>query len=172
MAERPPTSLGRVGAASAKHIGGQFESHSTAVKKDYITESGADLQHASTNCSHESPHSLDVKTPANDAPGWITVDRQPMMTERSASSDTVHYSGHTNSSSASTQDAAIPLQRWDLEAAKAQPWNGLRQVSKESNTMTEVPKTVKKSKASSMETRKDSTSQASFNDSGRRNGCT
>lgn len=172
MAQRPPASLGRVGAASAKHIGGQFESHFTAVKKDYITESDADLQHASTNCNHESLHSLDVKKPAKNASGWIIVDRQPMITERSASSDTVDYSGHTNSSSASTQDAVIPLQRWNLEAAKAQPWNGLRQASKESNTMTEVPKTVKKSKASSMETRKDSTSQASFNDSGRRNGCT
>jgi len=172
MAQRPTASLGRVGAASTKHIGGQFESHTTAVKKDYITESDADLQHASTNRSHEPLHSLDVKKPANNASGWIIVDRQPMTTERSASSDTVHYSGHTNSSSMSTQGAAIPLQRWNLEAAKAQSWNGLRQVSKESNTTTEVPKTVKKSKASSMETRKDSTSQASFNDSGRRNGCT
>jgi hypothetical protein len=172
MAQRPPVSLGRVGAASAKHIGGQFESHFTAIKKDYITEGDADLQDASTNRNHESLHSLDVKKPANNASGWIIVDRQPMITERSTSSDTVHYGGHTNSLPASTQGAVIPLHRWNLEAAKAQPWNGLRQVSKESNTMTEVPKTVKKSKASSMETRNDSTGQASFSDSGRRNGCT
>jgi hypothetical protein len=160
MAQRPPASLGRVDAASAKHIGGQFESHITAVKKDHITESDADLQHASTNHSHEALHS------------WIIVDRQPMITERSASSHTVHHSGHTNSPSVSTEGAMIPLQRWRLEEAKAQSWNGLRQVSKESNTTTEVPQTVKKSKASSMETRKERTSQASFNDSGRRNGCT
>jgi hypothetical protein len=172
MAQRPPASLGRVDAASAKHIGGQFGSRITAVKKDHITESDADLQHASTNRGHESLHSLDVKKPANNASGWIIVDRQPVMTESSASSHTVHHSGHANSSSMSAQGAMIPLQRWRLEAAKAQSWNGLRQVSKESNTMTEVPQTVKKSKASSMETRKDSTSQASFNDSGRRNGCT
>jgi hypothetical protein len=172
MAQRPPVSLGRVGAASAKHIGGQFESHITAVKKDHITESDADLQHASTNRSHESLRSLDVKKPANNASGWIIVDRQPMVTERPASSHTVHHSGHTNSSSVGTEGAMIPLQRWRLEAAKAQSWNGLRQVSKESNATTEAPQTVKKTKASSMETRKESTSQASFNDSGRRNGCT
>src|SRR2546430_31294 len=107
MVQRPPASLGKVGAASAKHIGGQFESHFTAVKKDYITESDADLRHASTNRNHVSLHSLDAKTPANNASKWIIVDRQPMMTERSASSDTVHPSGHTNSSSAGTQDAVI-----------------------------------------------------------------
>ena len=167
MAQRPSASLGRVDAASAKYIGGQFESHITAVKKDHITESDADLQHASTERSHESLH-----LPANNTSGWIIVDRQPMITEKSAPSHTVHHSGHTNSSSMRTQGAMIPLQRWRLEAAKAQSWNGLRQVSKESNTTTEVPQTVKKSKASSMETRKESTSQASFNDSGRRNGCT
>ena len=171
MAQRPPASLGRVDATSAKHIGGQFESHITAVKKDCITESDADLQHASANRSHESLQSLDVKKPANNASGWIMVDRQPIITERSASSHTVHHGGHINSSSMSTQGAMIPLQRWHLEPAKAHSWNGLRQVSKESNTTTELPQTVKKSKASSMETRKDSTSQASFNDSGRRNGC-
>jgi hypothetical protein len=170
MAQRPPASLARVDAASAKHIGGQFESHIIAVKKDHITESDADLQHASTNRNHESLHSL--KKPANNASRWAIVDRQPMITEKSAPSHTVHHSGHTNSSSMSTQGAMIPLQRWHLEAAKVQPWNGLRQVSKESNTTTEALYTVKKSKASSMETRKESTSQASFNDSGRRNGCT
>src|SRR5271156_5251209 len=131
MAQRPPASLSRVDAASAKHIGGQFESHITAVKKDHITESDADLQHASTNRSHED--SLDVKKPANSASGWIIVDRQPMITEKSAPSHTVHHSGHTNSSSVSTQGAMIPLQRWHLEAAKAQSWNGLQQVSKENN---------------------------------------
>jgi len=171
MAQRPPASLGRVDAASAKDIGGQFEPHITAVKKDHITESDADLQHASTNRSHESLRSL-AKKPANNASGWIIVDRQPMITERSAPSHTVHHSSHTNSSSVSTEGAMIPLQRWRLEAANAQSWNGLRQVSKENNTTTEVPQTVKKSKASSMETRKESRSQASFNDSGRRNGCT
>jgi hypothetical protein len=169
MAQRPPTSLGTVDAALAKHIGGQFESHVTAVKKDYITESDADLQHASTKRSHECLHSLDVKKPVDNASGRIIFDRQ--ITERPASSNTVHHSGHATSSSMSTQDAMIPLQRWHLETAKAQSWNGLRQVSKESGATNEVPQIIK-SKASSIETCKDSTSQASFNDSGRRNGCT
>jgi hypothetical protein len=171
MAQRPPTSLGTVDAALAKHIGGQFESPVTAVKKDYITESDADLQHASTKHSHECLHSLDVKKPADNASNRIIFDQQPTITERPASSHAVHHSGHATSSSMSTQDAMTPLQRWHLETAKARSWNGLRQVSKESGATNEEPQIIKKSKTSSIETCKDGTSQASFNESGRRNGC-
>jgi hypothetical protein len=164
MAQRRPTGLERGNAASLKHIGGQFESQTTVLNKDHIAKRDVDLQRGPANRSHDSPHFPDVTKPANNG---STVDRQPTAVQRHSSGYTAHHGGHTASSNTDSHHGMTPVPRWHSETAKVQPWNGLGQALRKSNTTAEVSKG---SKTSSMETRKDSTSsRASFGD---RNGYT
>jgi hypothetical protein len=170
MAQRRPTCLGRGNAASLKHIGGQFESHTTVPNKDHIAKRDVDLQRGPTNRSHDPPHPLGVAGPADSSSGWITVDRQPTAVQRHSSGYTAYHGGHTASSNMDSHHGMTPIPRWHSETAKVQSWNGLGQVPRKSNTMTEVSQAGEGNKTSSMETCKDSTSsRASFGD---RNGYT
>lgn len=128
-----------------------------------ITERNTDLQRAPANSTHHSSHVSDVKIPATNESERITVRPQP--------SSTVHHGSQDLSSGLNSLDGT-PMQRWFSEAAKAQPWNGLGQAPAESGATTEVPQIGKRSKSSSMETGKDDTSQGSFNNNSRLNGCT
>ena len=170
MAQRHPTSLGRGNVASLKHIGGQFKSQTTAPNKDHIAKRDVDLQHGPTDRNHNSPYFLDATKSASNGSEWITVDRQPTAAQRHLSGYTAHYGGHTTSPNIDSHHGMTPMPRWHSEKAKVQPWNGLGQVLRKSNTTAEVSQAGKGSKTSSMETRKDSTSsRASFGD---RNGYT
>ena len=168
MAQRHPTGLGRGNASSLKHIGGQFKSQTTVPNKDHIAKKDVDLQCGPTNRSHDSPYFPDVTKPANNGSEWITVDRQPTAVQRHSSGYTAHHGGHTTSPNIDSHDGMTSTSRWHSEKAKVQPWNGLGQVLRKSNTTAEVSQAGKGSKTSSMETRKDSTSsRVSFGD---RNG--
>ena len=170
MAQRHPTSLGRGNAASLKHIGGQFKSQTTVPNKDDIAKRDVDLQRGPTNRSHDSPCFPDVMKPANNGSERTAVDQQPTAVQRQSSGYTAHHGGHTPSPNIDSHHGMTPMPRWHSETANVQPWNGLGQVLRKSNTAAEVSQAGKGSKTSSMEARKDSTSsRASFGD---RNGYT
>jgi hypothetical protein len=170
MAQRRPTGLGRDNAASLKHIGGRFESQTAVPNRDHTVGGDVRLQRGPTNRSDDSPYFPDVTKPANNGSEWITVDRQPTAVQRHSSGYTTHHGGHTTSSNIDSNHGVTPMPRWHSETAKVEPWNGLGQVLRKSNTTAEVSQAGKGGKTSSMETRKDSTSsRASF---GNRNGYT
>jgi hypothetical protein len=168
MAQRRPAGLGQGDAASLKHIGGHFESL-TIVTNEHVTARGVDPQGTPANHSHHSRHLPDVAKPAGNGSEWIIVNREPTVAEKSSSGHNIHHSGQITSPNTDSQLGRTPIPYWHSETAKGGPWNGLGQVLKKSTTATEVCQTRKGSKTSSMETRKDSTTQASFGD---RNGYT
>ena len=163
MDRRRLSTSGKSDAASPTYTNGQFQSRATVSNVERITERNADLQRAPANSTHHPSHVSDVEIPATNESERITVRLQPSSTVRHGSQDL--------SSGLNSLDGMTPMQRWSSEAAKAQPWNGLGQVPAESGATTEVPQIGKRSKSSSMETGKDNTSQGSFNNDSRRNGC-
>jgi hypothetical protein len=157
--------LDRGNKASLKHIGGQFESHTAVPNKDHIAKGDADLQCGPSNRSHHFPYIQDATKQTNNGSEWIAIDRQPTAVQRHSPDYTARHGGHTTSSNIDSQHSVTPMSRWHSETAKVQPWNGLGEVRKLSNTTAKVSQAGKESKTSAMETREDSTSsQASSGD--------
>jgi hypothetical protein len=171
MAQRRPSIVARGDTALLIHIGGQLQSRDAVANKDRITEPDVNLQDPPTSHNHQSRHAVGIMQPVKKGAEPYTIDRQPASVEASFPASTMHLSGQDALLGKGSAAAVMPAQRWQLEAAKAQPWNGLGQVSRNSKATTAVSQAGRRSKTSSMETRKDSTSRASSNGHGRQKGC-
>jgi hypothetical protein len=148
--------------ALLQHISGQFKSHDTITNSDHIIESTADLHGVFKNHGHQPRDTVNTKANLGKGYDWYNLDRQ----ELSSSTATLRHNGQTDSSGIGSQIGTPPAQRWQFEAAKAQPWNGLAKVSisRNSKATAKVSEAARKSKSWSMEIRKDSSSQRSFGD--------
>jgi hypothetical protein len=164
MTQRRPTAL--------TYIGEQFGPRTVVSNEEHITERDADLQRAPTNRSDEIRHVSEMEKPASNGSKDISVRRRLAQAERPLTDSIVHHGSQTASSEIISQNRKTPIQRWHAETPKAEPWSGLGSVSAETGATKAGLQTYEKSKTSSMETRRDGTSRASFNNNGRSNGGT
>jgi hypothetical protein len=158
--------------AALSYVGEQFDSRAIVSNEEHITERDADLRRAPTNRSDEIRHVSEMKNPASNGSKEIPLPRRPAQAERPITDAIVHHGGQTASSAISARTRTTPIQRWHADTPKAEPWTGLECASAETGATTAGLQTYKRSKTSSMETHRDGTSRASFENNGRSNGGT
>jgi hypothetical protein len=159
-------------SAALRNIGEQFDSRATFNHEEHITESDADLQRAPTNRSDEIRHVSETKNSVSNGSKEISVRQRSGQVERPLTDSIVHHGGQTASSAISSPTRTTSVQRWHADTPKAEPWSGLGGVSAEISAKPAGLQTYKRSKTSSMETRGDDTSRASFDNNGRKKGGT
>jgi hypothetical protein len=155
MCQRKSSALRRHDAASLKHVGGQFESRATVASEEYIMERDEDLQNSSAQKSGR------VENPTSNRSEWLMVTRQLAPMWRLLNDATVPYIDQTTLSAVTSQTCRQTMSCWHLEATLAQPWDGLRQVSRKSKTMMDDSRSGDSNKACSIDTCRDSTSRDS-----------
>jgi hypothetical protein len=151
-----------------QHVGGQFGYRDAVAKGDHIAQPNSYLVRALTSHSHESRDAVRTRSSVERAYEWSIVDRQPVPIKRPLPSSIVRHNGQADSTSKGSEIGITPAQRWQSEAVKAEPWNGLGQVSSYGNATTKAAQASKMRKSWSMEPHKNNSSRGnSSNHSGR-----
>jgi hypothetical protein len=145
-----------------QHVGGQFGSCDAVAKGDHVAQPNSYLVHAITSPSHESRDAVRTRSSVERAYEWSIVDRQLVPIKRPSPSSTMRHNSQADSTGKGSEIGITPAQRWQSEAVKAEPWNGLRQVSSHGNT--KVLHASKMGKSWSMEPRKNNSSRGSSGD--------
>ena len=147
-----------------QHVGGQFGSRDPVAKGDHIAQPNSYLVRALTSHSHESRDAVRTRSSVERAYEWSIVDRQPVPIKRPSPSSIVRHNSQVDSTSKGSEIGITPAQRWQSEAVKAEPWNGLGQVPSHGNATTKVSHASKMRKSWSMEPRKNNSSRGSSSD--------
>jgi hypothetical protein len=142
-----------------QHVGGQFGSRDAVVKEDHIAQQNSDLGGAFTSHSHESRDAVRTRSSVERTYEWSIVDRQPVPIKRPSLNSIVRHNSQADSTGKGSETGMTPTQRWQSEAVKAEPWNGLEQVSSRGNATTKVPHASKMKKSWSMEPCKSNSSR-------------
>ena len=112
-----------------QHVGGQFGPRDAVAKGDHIAQPNSYLVHALTSHSRKSRDAVRTRSSVERTYEWSIVDCQPVPMKRPSPSSILLHNGQADSTGKGSEVGMTPAQHWQSETFKAEPWNGLEQVS-------------------------------------------